>query len=290
MTSAPRGPTALVLAGGGSHGAVQVGMLRALARAGFRPDLIVGTSVGAINGAYFASNPTLDGVERLATIWEGVRRSDVYRTGISMWLPALLGRRSHLCDPSGLTALMVRSFGELTFESLPVRCAVVAADFHDGREVILERGRVRDAVCASAAVPVIFPPVERDGQLLVDGAVCRNTAVSVAVGLGARHVVVLPTGFACAAGTPPRGAIATALHHVSVQFARQLAAEVAELGRKGAAALHVVPPLCPLPMSSYDFSGVRALMASAERSTRAWLDAGGLDATVVPAALAPHVH
>lgn len=266
-------------------------MLRALADAGVVPDLVVGTSVGAVNGAYFASDPTRAGVARLATIWGGVRRRDIYPTGVMTWLPALLGRRSHLCDPRGLHALMARSFGSLTFERLAVRCAVVAADFHNGAEVVLQSGLVSAAVCASAAVPLIFPPVSLGGRLLVDGAVSRNTAVGVALGLGARRVVVLPTGFACASGAPPRGPVGTALHHVSVQFARQLSAEVAEIAsRRTDVRLHIVPPLCPLPMSSYDFAGVDALMARAEECTRGWLAAGGLDTTDVPGALAPHSH
>ncbi len=266
-------------------------MLRALARSGFVPDLVVGTSVGAVNGAYFASDPTSAGVARLATIWGGVRRRDIYPTGIMTWLPALLGRRSNLCDPRGLHALMERSFGPLTFEQLAVRCAVVAADFHDGTEVVLQSGRVSAAVCASAAVPLIFPPVSLGGRLLVDGAVSRNTAVGVALAMGARRVVVLPTGFACARGAPPRGAVATALHHVSVQFARQLAAEVAEIAaRRPDVRLHIVPPLCPLPMSSYDFAGVDALMARAEGTTQDWMSGGGLEASELPGALAPHAH
>lgn len=286
---APR--TAFVLAGGGSHGAVQVGMLRALVRAGLRPDLVVGTSVGAVNGAFFASDPTLEGVERLAAIWHGVQRRHIYPAPATTWIPALLGHRMHLCDPAGLRALLARSFGTLDFSALPVACAVVAADFQTSEEVVLREGRVAHAVLASAAVPVIFPPVSVDGRLLVDGALSRNTPISTAMALGATRIVVLPTGFACGVRGLPRGAVATALHHISVLFARQLAAEAFAAQRdRHDVTLHIVPPLCPMPVSSYDFSSVGALIARATASTDDWITAGGLANALIPMTLAPHTH
>jgi len=285
------GLTAFVLAGGGSHGALQVGMLRALSLAGIVPDLIVGTSVGAINGAYFASDPTVPGVDRLANIWRALRRSDIYPAPPSTWVPALLGRRSHVCDDIGLRRVVAGAFGALTFEELPVRCAVVAADYRTSEEVILRTGPIAIAVLASAAVPVIFPPVDVDGRLLVDGALSRNTPIRTAVALGATRVIVLPTGFACALPMNARGAIATALHHVSVLFARQLATEAAHVrATEAGVAVRVVPPMCPMPVSSYDFSAVGQFIGDAERSTEAWIADGGLDRDAIPETLGPHSH
>lgn len=283
--------TAFVLAGGGSHGAVQVGMLRSLQRAGLRADLVVGTSVGAINGAFFASDPSEDGVNRLAAIWHALRRQDIYPVPVSSWLPLVLGRRAHLCDSRGLRGVIARAFGSLTFADLPVACALVATEFLTGEEVVLRDGPVGRAALASAAVPVVLPPVDIEGVALVDGALARNTPVRTAIALGATRVVILPTGFACGLRAQPQGAVATALHHVSVLFARQLAAETA-LARTAHphVAVRVVPPLCPLPVSSYDFTSVRWLISAAEQTTDAWLAGGGADSNDTSSSLMPHVH
>jgi len=279
------------MAGGGSHGAVQVGMLRALVRAGIRPDLVVGTSVGAINGAFFASNPTSSGVERLAEIWQGLRRRDVYPAPPTTWVPALLGHRSHLCDGSGLERVVSRAFGALTFDDLRIPCAVIAADFRTGAEIIIRDGLLATATRASAAVPVLLPPVSVRGALLVDGALVRNTAITTAVALGASRVIVLPTGFACGVTAAPRGAIATALHHVALLLARQLASEAAEVqARRPDVKLRVIPPLCPMPVSSYDFSTVPWLIAEADRATANWIATGGLEVDDLPPTLSPHAH
>lgn len=283
--------TAFVLAGGGSHGAVQVGMLRAIVRAGLVPDLIVGTSVGAVNGAFFASDPTAKGVERLAEIWHGVQRRHIYPAPATTLIPAILGRAAHLCDPAGLRALLMRSFGDTEFSDLPLPCAVVAADFRTSEEVVLQAGRVADAVLASAAVPVIFPPVTLGDRLLVDGALSRNTPIGTALALGATRLVVLPTGFACGARDMPRGAVATALHHISVLFARQLSSEAMAVQQsRPDVTMNIAPPLCPMPVSSYDFSSVRALIARADASTTDWIAADGLSNDHIPLNLAPHTH
>ena len=78
MPGGARPKTALVLAGGGSFGAIQAGMLHSLATHGIAADMVVGSSVGALNGAYYAGNPTLEGIEHLEAIWRGLRRRDVF--------------------------------------------------------------------------------------------------------------------------------------------------------------------------------------------------------------------
>jgi NTE family protein len=266
-------------------------MLRAISRTGLVPDVVVGTSVGAVNGAFFASDPTPRGVERLAAIWHGVQRRHIYPAPAMTWIPTLLGRRAHLCDAAGLRALLSRSLGDLEFSDMPVSCAVVAADFSTSEEVVLQTGRVADAVLASAAVPVVFPAVSLNGRLLVDGALSRNTPIGTALALGATRLVVLPTGFACGVRGIPRSAVATALHHISVLLARQLAAEaLAAQQARPDVTLHIAPPLCPMPVSSYDFSSAGALIARAEDSTAAWIAADGLLNDQIPMTLAPHTH
>lgn len=284
----PRGGTAFVLAGGGSHGAVQVGMLQALVAAGVVPDVILGTSVGAINGVLFASEPTVAGLGRLASIWATVTRRDVYPLQPLGWIPALFGRSPHLLSPSGLRSLIERSLRVARLEDTTIPCAVIASDVLDGSEVVLSSGPAIEAVLASASLPVLLPPVRVSGRHLVDGAVANNTAISTALALGAERIIVLPTGFSCAAASPPRNAVAMGLHIVSVLLARQLANEAERYAHR--ATIAIVPPVCPMPVSSYDFSRSAWMREQAEEATAAWLAAGGLASGAVPATLRWHTH
>lgn len=203
--------TAWVLAGGGSFGAIQVGMLHALVAHGLRPDMVVGSSVGAINGAYFAGAPDADGLQQLAAIWCGLRRSMVFPIAWRNLLARTNGG-GFAVDPSGLSGLLEQCLPYRMLEQARLPVHVVATDQLGGATVALWRGPAVAAVMASCAIPAVFPPVRIDGQFLIDGAIASNTPISVAVRLGARRVIVLPTGFACALQTPPHSAIANALH------------------------------------------------------------------------------
>ena len=217
--------TALVLAGGGSLGAVQVGMLRALLESGVKPDMVVGSSVGAINGAYFAGEPTLQGVSRLERLWCGLKRSDIFPWTWRRLFSFIRGR-GHLVTSDGLKDLLDRNlpYRDMRDAALPLH--IVASDALTGNAVVLSRGPVTQAILASTAIPAAFEPVEIDGRLLCDGAIASNTPVTTAIALGARRLIVLPTGFACAPERAPSGAIASALHAITLLTASQLVAEL----------------------------------------------------------------
>ena len=283
------GPLAFVLAGGGSLGAVEVGMLEALVAAGIRPDFVVGASVGAINGVYFAADPTPAGTQRLRNIWQSVTRDDVFPLSVLGALLGLAGWRRSLLDTTRLRALLERNLLVRLLDETAIPCHVAATDALDGAEVIISSGPTVEALLASAAIPVLFPPVERDGRYLVDGGVASNTPIAAAVSLGAKHVVVLPTGFSCALLEPPRGPTAMALHTLNLLVARQLAADSERFAAR--TDIVVVPPLCPLGISSYDFSHAGAIMDRARVSTSSWLADGGLTRTgLIPHAMSGHRH
>ena len=267
---------------------MQVGMLEALVAAGVTPDFVVGTSVGAINGVFFASDPSAAGVERLGKIWAGISRRDVYPLAPFGWLRALFGAGTHLLNPAGLRSVIERHLPVKRLEETIVPCAVVAADVLDGSEVVLSSGPAVEAVLGSASLPVLLPPVRIEGRDVVDGAVANNTAISTALDLGAARVIVLPTGFSCASKNPPRNAVAMALHIVSILLARQLANEAERHAHR--ALITIVPPLCPMPVSSYDFSRGVWLRERAAEATSQWLASGGLSNTAVPPTLRPHTH
>jgi NTE family protein len=269
----PRSPTAFVLSGGASLGAVQVGMLRALYERSIRPDLIVATSVGAVNGAFIAARPqTADTADELGAIWGRVRRGDVFPLNPLSGLLGFLGSRSHLVPGSGLRRLLEAQVERERLEELPIPLHVVAVDVVSGEELLLSSGPLVDAVMASAAIPAVLPPVAWGERELVDGGVANNTPISHSIELGAREIYVLPTGHSCALEEPPRSALGMALHALSLLAHSRLIADI-EL-HKSRAELIVLPPPCPQPITPIDFGHAAELIERSAEDARAFLDAG----------------
>lgn len=278
--------TAFVLAGGGSLGAVEVGMLQALLEAGVVPDFVVGASAGAINAAYLASNPTVAGAHELEGIWCALKRHEVFPFNLGSVL-GLLRHRDHLVNSDGLRRLLERHLPYRLLENAALPVHIVAADALTGQEVVLSAGPVVDAVLASAAVPGVYPPVRIGSRWLIDGGVANNTPISVAVDLGATRVIVLPTGYACALERAPIGIVAGAVHALSLLVARQLVRD-ADHYANGTVTLRIVPTLCPLETSPYDYSAAASLISRAKLRAQRWLAEGGMGRPGTPAALREH--
>ncbi len=192
-----RSTVGFVLSGGGNLGAVQVGMLRALADAGVVPDLIVGCSVGAINGAGFAAEPNRQGVERLDRIWRRIADGDPDLMPAARLMPlvAQLARRGDaLHDPASLESLLDDELVFKTFGELAVPFACVATDVETADECWFERGRLVPALMASAALPAVYPPVQYQSRTLIDGGVLNEIHVDKAVAMGATELYVLHVG------------------------------------------------------------------------------------------------
>ncbi|WP_394932552.1 patatin-like phospholipase family protein [uncultured Ilumatobacter sp.] len=273
--------TAFVLSGGASLGSIQVGMAMALADRGIVPDLIVGTSVGAINGAWLAGGRSAAG---LAEVWRTLRRDDLFPTKPLLGLRAFLGKSSHFVPDTHLRATLEvhLPFGRIEDATIPF--IAVTADALSGEEVLITEGNAVDAVAASASLPAIFPParvvVSGRERLLVDGAVINNTPITTAIEAGATEVWVLSTGYSCDLVAPPRTAIAAALHAVSLMVQRRFVLEL-EANTYGVP-IHLIPPPSPVMVSPIDFSHSGELIESAASSAHAWLDAGEPTAQMVP--------
>ncbi len=279
--------TAFVLSGGASLGASQVGMLLGLAEAGITPDLIVGTSVGALNGGWVAMGADVDGIGALADVWRSLSRNDVFPTRPIVGLLGFLGQRPHLVSDKGLRRLVADHLRFSRLEDAPIPLHVVATDVLSGQDVLLSSGDAVEAIMASAAIPAVFPPVNIDGRVLIDGGVVNNTPLSHAVALGADRIWVLPTGYACALRQSPQGALAMALHGVTLTINQRLAVDVARF--EEAVDLRVIPPLCPIGTSPVDFSHSASLIERSHRVTQKWLRARHR-ATGQAALLEPHRH
>jgi NTE family protein len=282
------GRTAFVLAGGGSFGAIQVGMLQELLTHGVKPDFLVGSSVGALNGAYFAGDPTAAGVARLKSIWRALRRRDVFPVTVRRLLSALFTSTS-LVDPLGLRALIERHLPYTALENAPIPMHVIATDMLNGASVRLSSGPAAEAILASCAIPAAFPPVRIGESYLIDGAIAANTPVTAAVELGASRIIVLPTGFACSLKAPPPTVVGRALQAINLLVARQLVRDLELLAAAAQVEVITVPPVCPVAVSPYDFSRAEELIGRAAANTRRWLQSGGLTRQRIPSALRQQV-
>ncbi|OAF17130.1 patatin-like phospholipase family protein [Bradyrhizobium neotropicale] len=281
-------PTAFVLAGGGSFGAIQVGMMHSLAKHGVVADFVVGSSVGAINGAYYAGDPSLKGVLRLEALWRGLKRRDVFPV---TWrtLLGFVWRRDFLIPHDGIRRLIEDHLPYRNLQEARLPIHIVTTDFISGESVVLSEGSAVEAILASTAIPGAFTPVHYRNHFLADGAISSNTPIRVAVQKGARRLIVLPTGHACAIENPPVGAVANALHALTLLIARQLVSELEGLASD--IEYVVVPPLCPLVGSPYDFSRTDDHIERAIKSTDAWLAQDGLDRHGhIPHEAMPHGH
>lgn len=188
---------AFVLSGGGNLGAVQVGMLRALAESGVVPDLIVGCSVGAINGAAFAAEPDERGVHRLDRIWGRIADGDPDLMPSSRFVhPTVqMARRGEsIHSQDRLEQLLSEELTVRSFRQLRIPFSCVATDVDTAEEVWFEQGRIVPALLASAALPAVYPARSFAGRNLIDGGVLREIHVHRAVALGATELYVLHVG------------------------------------------------------------------------------------------------
>src|SRR3954468_1452186 len=265
-------------------------MMHSLAAQGISisADMVVGSSVGALNGAYYAGDPTLNGVLRLETIWRGLQRNDVFPISWRTLL-GFVWRRDFLIPHDGIQKLIDDHlpYRDLQQAKLPVH--IVTTDIVSGDTVVLSEGPAAQAIIASTAIPGAFAPIRYKDFYLADGAISSNTPIRVAVAKGATRLIILPTGYACATHTPPAGAVANALHALTLLIARQLVSELESLSPT--IEYVVVPPLCPLVGSPYDFSRTDDHIERAVASTDAWLAQGGLERHgVIPHEAQPHGH
>ncbi|MPY32839.1 patatin-like phospholipase family protein [Streptomyces adustus] len=265
--AAPSDTVGFVLQGGGSLCAAQVGALRALTQAGIVPDLIVGSSVGALNGALFAADPGMEGIDRLEALWLGLKRRHVAPISLRTLVRAAVGRGEAAVSSAALQQLLRFRFSAGRLEDAVTPVHVVATDFETGAAVVLSQGDTVSALLASAAFPGLYPPVRVGERLLVDGGVSADTPVLQAEALGATTIYVLP-----AAVTEERESQA---HTAMLAAYRALGQILEERDRLHMAAVRgsvLRLPAVPTPTASLiDFHDTPHMIQAGYSLTRDWL-------------------
>ncbi|HXW34755.1 MAG TPA: patatin-like phospholipase family protein [Acidimicrobiales bacterium] len=265
------GRVVFALAGGGNLGAVQVGMLTALLEAGITPDAIIGSSVGAINGAFVAGHADLAGMEQLAQLWTNTRRQKVFPLNVGGIALGLLGRRQFLFESFGLRDLLARAeFGFSNIEEAPIEFNVVATDMNTTEVVVIDRGGTVEAILASSAIPGVFPPVEIEGRALVDGGVLENVPVIEAERFAPSTIYVLPTQLEVIE-RPPSGAFGTFQRAMSMAGQPATRMALADVSMRRNVKVLPVPQIAG-QLSVFDFKETPRLIEESYLMSKQWLE------------------
>lgn len=263
-------PVGYVLGGGGSLGAVQVGMLQALSERPIPPDIVAGTSVGSLNGVVLALEPK-SAANRLSHLWARMTRDRVFPGGLLAQARTLQHTRTHLFPSSGLTTVITDFIGaDLSFADLALPFAAVTTDITTARPHVVRDGPLLPALLASSAIPGIFPPVELGPLRLYDGGLVANVPMRQAVAMGARSLVVLDCNFP---GSIPEvsGSIAEVLFYTVMVTIRSQAVLEAPLVAADVPVVYLHGPE-PLRVSPLDFRQTGRLIEAAYEAARVFLD------------------
>jgi NTE family protein len=260
--------TAFVLSGGGNQGVAQIGMLRALLERDILPDVIVGTSAGALNGAALGTDPTLRRVDLLEEMWVGLTGERVFPGNAIRRAWNILRRDDHLIRSDGLRDVIRAAGVAESFADLRIPVRVVTADLHSGEEIVLAGGPLEPALLASSALPGVFPPVRHDGRLLADGAIVNLVPISHALAGPVDRIFVLDVSDPIS-GRPIRSPLDVVIRAFAISRDQRFELELQHVPE--AVELVVLPP----PVDDrdfFDFTGGKELVAEAHALTAAALD------------------
>ncbi len=191
LTDAAKAGPALVLSGGGALGALQAGFLRTLVRTDFRPSLIIGTSAGALNGAFLAFNPNEDGIEKLIEIWRSLRDRSLFLFNPLRVAYQIMSKQLCLTNSDLLEVLINDHAPQDDFSATKIPLCITTTNLTAGRKEVIHEGQISRALLASTALPGIFCPVEIDGDLHVDGGILANLDLETAIDLGASEILAI---------------------------------------------------------------------------------------------------
>jgi len=261
-----RATTAFVLSGGANLGAEQAGMLLGLLETGIRPDVLVGTSIGAANAAYLGADPTLQRALELAELWENVRSRDIFPIK-PFGIVRAIARGGSLFPTRPFRDLLERVIPYANIEDASVPLRIVATSFEDGSEVVFDSGSVVDAVLASTALPGVFAPHQIGDKLYLDGGLVDQVPLNPAIDAGACTLYVLSVGFPCPPPRDHRSARAVLMHSMGILLSQQVRFDGNHLPTHHPDLRVVqVPPVCS-QVGLRDFSHARQMIEQARLQT-----------------------
>jgi NTE family protein len=263
--------TGFVMSGGANLGSVHVGMLKALLEGGVKPDIVVGTSIGAVNAAGIAADPSLEQVERMREMWCSVKARDIFS------LNPVANCRALFRDGALFSAHRWRQFLERratyhNIEEAAVPLRITATDYDEGRSVVFDSGPVLDAVMASTALPGVFPPYRLGARWYLDGAISESLPLKVALDAGARTIYVMAVNVP---SPPPdrRSPLAVLRHSVTILLFPRIRLDALDLSHEQENVRLVQVPSVRTQVSLWDMSRHDELIAAAYECTKEFLEA-----------------
>lgn len=260
-----------VLSGGANLGSVHVGMLQALLEAGIKPDVIVGTSIGSVNAAGLAGDPSLEFVDRMREQWCTAKAREIFP------LNPLANCRALFKEGALFSSHCWREFLEkrATYENIEdavVPLRITATDYEEGRSVVFDSGSVVDAVMASTALPGVFPPYRLGARWYLDGAISDQLPLKVALDAGARTIYVM----AVSVPSPPpdrRSPLAVLRHAVTILLFPRIRLDALDLPGEHPSLRIVQVPSVRTQVSLWDMSRHDDLITTAYECTKEFLEA-----------------
>ncbi len=269
---------AFVLSGGANYGAQQVGALEVLLEHGLQPDMVIGVSAGALNAAWFALHPTLEGVQELARIWREDAAASIPPVGPLTALLRLIGGKDSLLSNDSLLQFIRRwPFAECTFgEFTHPRLYTVAATYHDGILRVFgddPHDRLLDGLMTSTAMPPFYPPWEVDGVPYLDGGVISHLPLQAAVDRGATEILALHNGHGFMPANQPaqRTVLSVGAQAVALLVQRQARMEIEAVRRNCAVHLHLLDLHADDDPGLWNFSRADELIAAGRRLAEDYL-------------------
>ena len=281
---------AFVLSGAGNRGPLQVGAVRALLEAGIKPDMIVGTSAGAINGSFLAAHgPTVAATEAMEKLWVSATADEIYPEGILEILWRLRSKANSLFTGNGLRAMLERAMppGVTTFGQCKVPLYTTATDLRSSRLYVfgdIATAPLIDAVQASATVPVVHAPIDYAQAQLVDGGVVANVPVSVAIDHGAKTLYVINAGYNEQILAPAHGVLEVLMRTLSSMISQNIIQDIARAKADDTIDLHHIPVHADDSISFFDFSHSAEMVQQGHAAAQAYLAAPAPMAPMMPAA------
>lgn len=280
-------PIAFVLSGGAALGAIQVGMLQALTAVHLHPDIVVGTSAGSLNGAVIAEQGLPVATDTLTRLWHNFTREDFFPGGWVSQVKQLMATRNSLFPNNRLAALISQVSHVTCIEEMPIPFGALATALDTFHGVLFTAGNLQLALMASAAIPGIYPPVEIQNRLFVDGALTAHVPLKAALLMGAKSLVVLDAGEICHQKRTPRHSAELLLATMHVAMRQRVRVEAPAIAQQ--VPVLYLPTPCPISTAVLDFSESRQLIDQARQMAADFL----ADAPVpVPGKMsgAPHFH
>ncbi|MHA1474405.1 MAG: patatin-like phospholipase family protein [Promethearchaeota archaeon] len=265
--------TAFVFSGGASLGALEVGMLKAIVEEGYKADMVFGSSVGSLNGAFYAYDPTIEGVKLLEQTWRKIKTFDVFTPSVLTPIKNIATFGQYLLSTKNLRKLINDNVKYSRIEETKIPLFITATDINTGDEVVMNKGLLVEALLASSGIPGLFPPQRMGGRLLVDGGLVNNSPISSAVKLGAEKVVVFPIGFPYTPNEEPKNLTEIIIRTLIYLLNRQLSADYHIYKNK--VQLIIVPPPENITVGPHDFSKSDILIDRSYKCTKNWLMKGG---------------